>query len=145
MEAASEKPKRGRPRTVRHFVDSMRFLWPEFTTDRSHANRYYAVHAAGVLEITENWEAWPWLCPHKERWHWDLLAALGRVKNDVALRIFAERVCELRRPVKESIRLVRQWERRRQSISATAIARDKVPTEIDQWIEDVARTASMTL
>jgi hypothetical protein len=90
--------------------------------------------------------AWRWLCPDDagNRWKWDLLAALGRIKDDVALRIFAERVCELKRPVKESIRLVRQWDNRRQSIAAMAIIDGELDgasqSEVDQYLEDVARS-----
>jgi hypothetical protein len=150
MEAASEKPKRGRPQTVRHFVDGMRHLWPDLTTDRAHANRYYAVHATGVLKVQKEacvQPAWEWLCPDDagNRWKWDLLAALGRIKNDTAMRIYAERVCELKRPVKESIGLVRQWEERRQSIAAMAILDGKLhdasPSELAQLGEDTARRA----
>lgn len=142
----SEKPKRGRPRTVGISVDArFRSYFPELTSDHGLANRHYAMCAAVALGVANHDPipaAWSWLCPdHTEyRWKWDLLTAIGRCLNNGSFpahetpprtiavqRIFAERVCELKRPVKESVRLVRQWELPSDSYAAATSALSALP------------------
>jgi hypothetical protein len=39
---------------------------------------------------------------------WDVLAELGRARNAVAVRIFADRICESKPPAKQAVRLIRE-------------------------------------
>src|SRR5208282_4926950 len=100
MEAAAKK--RGRPRKPEHdeiariaAMDEM--LGSQKRSRRGREDYYYGIVALKVLGVLpKEGEAKPenarWFCPGYDRWHWSLLAALGRVQHPIAMEIFAERL-----------------------------------------------------
>lgn len=116
------KRKPGRPRTIGLLVDKLDVQrhYPELHSDRGRANRAYAYRALEVLKIkgtppvdgADSLFLPPklrGLCNRYGDFHYELLAALGRVKHRDTLRVFAERICEVEGSVQEKIRLVRRW------------------------------------
>lgn len=119
MAKTTETPRRkpGRPRTIRLLVDQLEQVDAteelKRYSDRGRANRAYAARAMGVLNhhkrlLMDNPKL-RGLCSRTGKFHWELLSALGRVKYQAALRVFAEQVCTIEGTVQEKIRLVRQW------------------------------------
>lgn len=108
--------KPGRPRIVDDcFADSR-------LGERALNNHYHATHALIWLGIYDpvskrfriNAPAHRYLLPlgnRLRRTKWDVLAQLGRVNSAVGVRIFADRICELKPPAKQAVTLIREWHR----------------------------------
>ncbi len=74
-----------------------------------------------------------------------ILYQLGKVKSDIALRVYADRLCELKPPTSKAINLIRDWEENRKQLIAYRDGEQEFPTaeELNR-IARQAREASET-
>jgi hypothetical protein len=116
--AKPPKAARGKPGRPRIVDDS----FASHLGERARNNHYHAIYALNWLGIYNpvskrfriNAPAQRYLLPLGDRLRrakWDVLAQLGRVKSALAVRIFADRICELKPPAKQAVTLIRDWHR----------------------------------
>jgi hypothetical protein len=109
-EAASEKRKRGRPAAFD--PDGMRMfrrLYPEIKTKRGLQDKVCQVRAIRLLGKGAD-PSFFWLfCPKTNTVRASILAELGRIEDDEALRVFATQVCESKPKTKDASAIIRRW------------------------------------
>jgi hypothetical protein len=111
MEAASEnngKRKRGRPPIIApEMMAWARDCFPDVTSDRHQRNIAYMGKALCTLggDPEFSWITAP------AAWKPGILAELGRIDDDEAIRIIARKICEAKPLVRDAERAVREWRR----------------------------------
>jgi hypothetical protein len=103
--------KRGRPKVVD--PDGwLRPLWPDVTTDRGLANRWYQARALCCL----NYEpAFAWLVSNEEairaghgKIRATIVGELGRIEDEQVMRQAAARICELKPSARDAVVMLRR-------------------------------------
>jgi hypothetical protein len=120
-EAASKKPKRGRPKLV---PDEARYLVKmmagQARSERSLQNYYFSARAMNVLRGAELLGPGSWLMDEEElealgdkgKVRWTMFAELGRIQDEATLVALGSRLNELRpRTTKDAICIVRRFRR----------------------------------
>jgi hypothetical protein len=117
-EAASEKPKRGRPpKFDTNVLAIYRGLFPEVTTTRGLHNVAYRIQAVKRLKESTNPSDFLWLVDRAKMsagpagslhaWRPELLSELGRVRCDENFFSFAAEVCREKPNTKLGVRQIR--------------------------------------
>lgn len=143
------KMRRGRPSMLSAEQEQMfrQFVGiPDDATHRTVQNGFYWGRALGVLggasPSDEDQKRWGWLLRTNGHCRKSIVSQLGRVRCEIALRIFADRLCELRPKAQEAVQMVRRWNERRDNMLACQIVEGKVSEdEIPNMLEQVARQA----
>lgn len=113
-EAVSEKRKRGRPRVIGPEAEPVvDLVAPDVTTERGRQDAYYRQIALGVLMSDRRFT---WLADEAamkagapKAWKPTILAELGRIPDDEAMKAVAAQVCELRPKAKAAVAMIRRY------------------------------------
>ena len=113
-------------------------------TQRTKENYTYFVVGYGTLESNPN--RWAWLLRHdietgRRFLSQTVISQLGRVDDEGARKIFADRLCELRPRVKEAIPLLRAWDARRSASLLFLMQGDSAAVIDEISLESAARGA----
>lgn len=110
-------PMRGRGRPRKYPREGLAIIqrhFPSTTRERTLHNWVYRYDAVKVLigdagSRANNVKRWDWLLrddyPRKT-----IVSQLGRVGNEQAIKIFADKLCELKPRAREAVKLLRLWE-----------------------------------
>ena len=88
-------------------------LFPEIRTRRGQLNKMFGIRALRALRKDP---AFQWLCSTEQaisrgesKMHFSILAELGRVDDEDAIRDFAREMCKRKPRTKDAISLIRRW------------------------------------
>lgn len=93
LEAASQKPQKGRPRLMGEtYQKQSAQLWSTLTSTKALQDRHHAMHALNALGgvVDSRFVEYPRLFPGKDVFRWSLLAELGRLEDKETIRDFAQ-------------------------------------------------------
>jgi len=145
---------RGRPREIdRATLDAVyRELGGSHVTQRTKENSLYMVTALHTLcgdhptsPRPANLKRWAWLLrPDGNETHQrnTILSQLGRVSDERALKIFADRLCQLKPRASEAVRLLREWDSQR-TFLLVSLARSGAAVNT-KAVDDASRRAAHT-
>jgi hypothetical protein len=91
---------------------------PDQVTQRTKENFYFYANMLSTLSSSvDNLKRWAWLLRPNQcgetRSRKCIMSQLGRVADEAARAIFADRLCELKPTTREAIKLLREWEENR--------------------------------
>ena len=112
-EKFSEKPKRGRPPAMPAEWERLMVRAGAFgdaKSRRSHVDFWYVCGAISALEDTGHGfqEPYAWLVNDKNI-RKTVLAELGRIQDEEAIRLCAAKICELKPKTKDAVAMIRRW------------------------------------
>lgn len=145
--------KRGRPRLLdRTAIDGLCHQAADFApsqvTQRTKENFYFYANALHIISPSvEHLKRWAWLLRPNERGETHsrktIMSQLGRIGNERAREIFADRLCELKpTTTHKALRLLREWEENRRLLLAMkALGSDGADALSQGVLDDAARRA----
>ncbi len=88
-------------------------------SERTRQNKFYQLRAMNLLDLSlddgaEYLYPWIWGRPHEpkpgdHKVRWTILAELGRIEDAETMRAVAARICELKPPTREALRMIRRF------------------------------------
>jgi hypothetical protein len=154
-ENISQKSRRGRPRVIERdfeplFRSSMNLPYHTVRTVQSRAyigNALKALNCQCAKANAEDAERWCWLLrPDKNGSTYcrkSIVSQLGRTRCVHALKVFADRLCDLKPTAQQAVGLLRGWQQRRDDLVASMIF-DGVESFTDEELQEAAHQACLT-
>lgn len=163
-EAASEKPKRGRPRVISEELEQklVGITLPRDVSRRQRLNHYHAFRSLGVLgnecksRAVEFPDRYEWLCNNRngaeQVFRMTILSELGRIEDDDLVVELATQLCETRPKTRQAVARIREIrDVRRKTADALDLANEMIgvvndylarfPDTTEEQVSDALRTA----
>jgi hypothetical protein len=140
-EKFSEKRKRGRPRLLHHALHEVFAQGQQYASERTIQNTSYHIRAFGLLQ-DEPWAKWLVGDVSQEgkpgQVRKTILAELGRLGDDEALRAVARHICERKPTTKDAVAMIRHYRLGRQPRGAVDDLTNRLITLIVEYIDSHA-------